>query len=69
MDLVFFVSELKGEQFEGFVLGLSICSKKGYIFKRNKEELGRRNKMSLRNPCWPLSYCTVCLISTLKLSG
>ena len=33
-----------GEQFEEYLPSLQICLRKGYIFKRNKEEISRGNK-------------------------
>ena len=38
-----------GKHFEESVLNLRICSRKGYIFKSIKEELGRGNQMCSRN--------------------
>ena len=48
MDLDFLLVN-NGEQLEESVLNLLIFWRKGYIFKRNKEELGRGNNMCSRS--------------------
>ena len=59
VNSVFCLSTM-AKNFEESMLNLRICSTKGYIFKRNKEELSKGNQQKLkvfeeyviaRNPC------------------